>query len=82
MDTADGPLSIELVEANESGEHGGRGPDGETRSQFSLLFEGPAMPRLDQRIHQVRHPELGELAVFLVPVGPHGDGMGYEAAFA
>lgn len=80
--TDEGTLPVELVEAIESSRPGGDGPNGETRLQFSLLFQGPTTPQLDQSMHRVSHPELGDLDLFLVPIGPHGDGMGYEAAFA
>jgi len=82
VDSAGGPVTVELVEATEGTEPGGDGPKGEKRQQFSLLFEGPGTPALDQSIHQLRHADLGELDLFLVPIGPRGDGMGYEAAFA
>jgi len=75
-------LSIELVEATESTEPGGRGPEGQTRMQFSLLFRGPASPLLPQATYLLSHAELGELHLFLVPVGSEPDGIRYEAAFA
>ena len=77
-----GPLRLELVEATESSEAGGSGPSGEQRRQFSLVFRGPAAPVLPQRTHAVRHEELGDLDLFLVPLGPDAQGMRYEAAFA
>ncbi|MBU2698244.1 MULTISPECIES: DUF6916 family protein [Pimelobacter] len=61
---------------------GGAGPDGAQRRQFSLLFTGPATPVLEQATWTVRHAGLGETALFLVPLGPSGDRMRYEAAFA
>jgi hypothetical protein len=49
---------------------------------FSLLFRGPAGPVLRQGMHDLGHPALVLAGVFLVPVGPDGDGMLYEAVFA
>jgi hypothetical protein len=51
------------------------------REAYSLLFLGPPQPVLPQRIYRISHAELGELEIFLVPVGPHNDNMGYEAVF-
>ncbi len=48
---------------------------------FALLFVGPEVPSLSQGIHRLAHPKLGAMEIFLVPVGPHGDGLGYEAVF-
>lgn len=75
-------LPLQLVEATESSEQGGLGPDGQERLQFSLVFRGPATPVLPQHTYPVTHPEMGELDLFLVALGPDGDGMRYEAAFA
>jgi hypothetical protein len=74
------PVPVELVEATESTEPGGKGPDGQERHQFSLVFRG--MPGLPQGTYSLAHAELGELKLFLVPMGPDAEGMQYEAAFA
>jgi hypothetical protein len=46
---------------------------------FTLRFELAAGSdgALDQRIHTLRHDELGEVELFLVPIGP----TSYEAVF-
>ena len=75
-------IAIELDEATESTEPGGTGPDGQTRNQFSLVFRGPTSPLLPQGTYLLTHAELGELALFLVPIGSDSDGIRYEAAFA
>lgn len=56
---------------------------GGDREPFSLTFVGPAEPALPQQIYPVEHPELGELEMFLVPIGPDPEtqGMRYEAVF-
>jgi len=72
---------VELVEATESSEPGGTGPDGQTRNQFSLVFLGPTSPHLPQATYLLTHAELGELALFLVPIGADSAGIRYEAAF-
>lgn len=80
---AGGPtIRTELVEAVESSEPGGAGPDGQSRQQFSLIFRGPWEPTLPQATHGVDHGELGHLEMFLVPIGPDATGMRYQAVFA
>lgn len=75
-------LPIELAEATESTEPGGVGPEGQERRQFSLLFRSPAEGVLPQGTYLVTHDDLGELDLFLVPLGPDAAGQRYEAAFA
>ena len=75
-------ITLVLVEATESSVLGGHGPDGQERLQFSLVFRGPATQPLPQQTYRLRHAELGELDLFLVPLGPDAEGMLYEAAFA
>ena len=66
-----------LVEARAS--RGGR-PDG--RQPFALLFHGPLTPILPQAIYRFEHPAFPPLDIFIVPVGPEGDRMRYEAIFS
>ena len=75
------PIRTELVEALESSQPGGTGPDGQPRMQFSLVFRGPLEPVLGQATIGVDHEELGHLEMFLVPIGPDGTGMRYQAVF-
>jgi hypothetical protein len=37
---------------------------------------------MPQRIYRLQHEELGQLELFLVPIGPDADGMCYEAVFS
>lgn len=73
------PLVLELIqaEAKGSGE-----PEPGRRRPFALVFRGPQAPILAQAIYALEHAELGRLEIFLVPLGPNGDGIGYEAVFA
>src|SRR5512146_2800722 len=48
---------------------------------FSLLFYGPARFFLPQAIHRLKHDSLGEIDLFLVPVGQDSAGFQYEAVF-
>lgn len=58
------------------------GPGG--REPFSLLLHGPVAPVLPQRIYALDHDGLGQLHIFLVPVGPAlgVSVMRYEAIFS
>ena len=60
---------------------GGDAEGKRVRRPFSLIYRGPLTPILPQQIYPVEHPELGTLELFLVPVGPEGGGMQYEAVF-
>ncbi|MEM7479889.1 MAG: hypothetical protein AAF481_01835 [Acidobacteriota bacterium] len=57
-----------------------KNPDS-SREPFSVLFRGPAEPVLEQAIYSLEHAGLGEMGLFLVPLGPKGDGIEYEAVF-
>lgn len=74
----DGPLELLLTEANKRGSFD---PGFQKRHPFSLIFRGPMEPILPQMTYTLRHAELGELGIFLVPVEPDQAGMCYEAAF-
>ena len=56
---------------------------GAPRAQpFSLLFVGPPGGHLPQQIYGLRHSAVGELHIFLVPIGPRSDGRPqFEAVF-
>jgi hypothetical protein len=50
--------------------------------QFSVLFQGPASPWLQQGIYTLLHPQMGELSLFMVPLGPQDGQMVYQAVFS
>src|SRR5262245_14508823 len=76
-------VKLTLVEAKAAtmGVADGRRP-ALPREPFTLLFRGPARPILPQQIHCLEHTALGRLEIFIVPVGPDGGGIGYEAIFS
>lgn len=76
------PVSLTLVSTTEGTEAGGVGPDGATRLQFSLEFHGPADTPLPQATFRLVNDQIGELDLFLVPLGPQDGSIRYEAAFA
>ena len=79
----DNALDLTLIEVTAAGpattQHA---KDAGRPTPFSLLFRGPPEPVLPQAIYPLTHPELGLLEIFLVPIGPTGDGMGYDAVFS
>lgn len=78
IETDDGTeLEVDLAEVT----RWGRGAPSR-RQPFTLLFRGPTQPVLGQRIRRISHAELGELELFLVPIGPIDGGIGYEAVFS
>lgn len=75
------PRELELVlEAAAAGP--GAAPADGVRRPFSLVFRGPLDAPLPQGITPLRHVELGEVGIFLVPIGSDGEGRRYEAVFA
>jgi hypothetical protein len=73
--SAEAEVPIELIEVKKlgAGERVG--------GAFSLLWQGPKEPYLSQQTFQVSHPEIGEHAIFLVPVAEKTIGFQYEAIF-
>ncbi|MEM9218730.1 MAG: hypothetical protein AAGD25_30870 [Cyanobacteria bacterium P01_F01_bin.150] len=72
-------LPLELVEAAKLGKNS-LGQNSKTEA-FSLLFKGPNDSVLPQKIYSLIHSQLGELNIFLVPVGQDAEGIRYEAVF-
>lgn len=54
---------------------------GLNRTPFSLHFRGPRTPWAQQHTYRLENEKMGSLEMFLVPVGPDGQGMLYEAIF-
>ncbi|HXG95059.1 MAG TPA: hypothetical protein VNN73_22150 [Blastocatellia bacterium] len=47
--------------------------------QFSLVFVGRINGAIEQRIYRLEHEKLGQLDLFLVPIGMDKNGVQYEA---
>ena len=70
------PIVLELVSVTEAGEKSRP----EARQPFSLHFLGPVSSQyLLQHIYSLEHGQMGTLDLFLVPLGPEGGRMRYEA---
>jgi hypothetical protein len=52
-----------------------------SRTPFSLIFVARDPRVLPQRIYRLEHDDLGELDIFLVPIGKTADGVSYQAMF-
>jgi len=70
-------IDTELVDC--SGLGGDRIEGG--REPFSIVLRSAMETALEQQTYRVAHSELGELDIFLVPIGPDKTGMRYEAVF-
>ena len=78
----DGTLELTLESVASFGTRAPRPDVPDLRTEpFSLLFLGPPQPVLPQRTWDLAHPALGTLAIFMVPIGPMGGRMRYEAVF-
>src|SRR3954464_5895713 len=75
MQTAGGAVPLKLGKVDPAGRSGRPG------GAFSLIFVAPKGPWLPQAIYPVTHAKIGTIEIFLVPVGPTGDGNGYQAVF-
>jgi hypothetical protein len=75
---ADGAIEAELVDAVAATHPGDPAAQ---RDPFSLTFRGPEAPALQQGIHEVVHPALEPVTLFLVPLGPADGGPQYQAVF-
>jgi tellurite resistance protein TehA-like permease len=74
VSTAAASFPLVLIELEELGQS-------QHRLAFSLRFLGPAQPVLPQATYRLDNAAMGTLEIFLVPLGPGGGGMRYEAVF-
>jgi hypothetical protein len=51
------------------------------RQPFSIYFDGPAAVELPQGMYWLTHERLGQLGIFIVPIGADIDRRQYEAVF-
>lgn len=74
----DGPsIAMSLAEAAPLASHGAK----LTRPPFSLVFVAAEPRVLPQRLYRLRHAALGDIDIFLVPVGKDERGICYQATF-
>lgn len=53
----------------------------EFNEQFSVVFTCPETQVFEQGVYQVKHEQLGEFELFLVPIFGDQQGVDYEAVF-
>ena len=76
------PVALELTEATSVGELSAKqAAELGKRQPFSLVFRGPPELALEQGIRTVRHTEIGELPLFLVPIDRTAEASLFEAVF-
>lgn len=51
------------------------------REPFGLIFTARGDFVLPQRTYTLRHADLGQMPIFLVPIGRQGDVTSYQAIF-
>jgi hypothetical protein len=78
----DARLDLELIEARPHDPEAPAQDESGKRTPFALVFRGPPEPIMPQRIYRIEHDSVGPLEIFIVPLGPHAEGMRYEAVFA
>jgi hypothetical protein len=79
---AESAVTAQLVEVKPL-EAAGPRPSALPRKQpFSLVFRTHDNQELVQDTYRVRHQEIGEVGLFLVPVGPERGGRQLEAVFS
>lgn len=73
----DGTLSAKLIEAK------AWGPDqpAQMRAPFALTFSVERSLRFPQGTYKIRHPELGEMEIFLVQIAADASSSTLEAVF-
>ena len=73
----DGTLPVKLIEAKQWG------PDqpANIRQPFALTFRIERSLRLPQGIYKMRHPQLSEMEIFLVPIAADATSSMLEAVF-
>jgi hypothetical protein len=72
----DGTLPVKLSEARPLGAR-----PGSIREPFALTFVAGRPLRLPQGIYKLRHPNLGEMEIFLVQIAVDQTSSAFEAVF-
>ena len=58
-----------------------RRQSGQQRQPFSVVLQSFDADNHGQQIYRLGHPQLGDLELFAVPIGPGAEGMRYEIVF-
>jgi hypothetical protein len=69
------PLTVELSEVTERN-------DSPKLEQFYVIFHSSGGEYLPQAMYTLKHEKLGDIELFLTPIGPSaGSGANYQAVF-
>lgn len=49
--------------------------------RFSVYFQGPSEPLLQQQLYNFQHEQMGEFEIFVVPIAKNDAGFRYESVF-
>lgn len=78
VDLGESSLDLTLTEAQKQPVH----PyPGMAREPFSLIFFSDTQTVLPQQMYALTHPAMGQVEVFLVPVGRDPTGVRYQAIY-
>jgi ribosomal protein L13 len=70
-----GVVEAELVEIT--------GEKYENQESFSLIFSTPKDKVFEQKIYKIKHPQMGEMDLFMVPIASsQKDEMHYQVVFS
>ena len=70
----DTPLELELIEISELKLY-------PQQEEFTIVFRGPGNAFLEQGIRSLKHEQMGQFEIFLVPIRQDAQGFYYEAVF-
>jgi hypothetical protein len=76
-----GADTVDMVLVEATSLKSDKGPNPNTRDPFSIVFRAPQGTSIDQKIYEIKHDQIGEFSLFLVPIGPDDKGMLYQAVF-
>ncbi|HII06304.1 MAG TPA: hypothetical protein HA349_02995 [Methanotrichaceae archaeon] len=72
---------IEVKGLSKPGKDPGSEPNENCKDPFTTLFRGPHEPFLKQQIRGLEHNQMGDIEIFMVPVGQDELGLYYESVF-
>ena len=78
LELDDQKIELELVEVK------GYLPQANEQSgmeRFTVFFDGPGNAALPQRLYALKHDQMGEVEIFLVPISGNDQSFRYEAVF-
>jgi hypothetical protein len=80
---ADSRIELELAEVRQFQPRMRPNSEGTTLKSecFSLTFNGPLSPYLEQKMYDFQHDELGTFSLFVVAIGKTEEAFQYEVVF-